>query len=156
MSQLYIREINVIRRADVAAINATKLTSMVFHQRGCGDSCELRVLSCRTFLLSLYVDRTRLNDSERNEASILLLFFRSAVDGQWSRWSAWSVCGSACTHTRRRLCDDPPPSHGGRSCQGRDINVANCTGGMCNGKSPANFSMSYDCAFRPSQSFYVL
>ncbi|TGZ50699.1 Netrin receptor UNC5B [Temnothorax longispinosus] len=56
----------------------------------------------------------------------------SAVDGQWSRWSAWSVCGSDCTHTRRRSCDDPPPSHGGRSCQGRDINVANCTGGMCN------------------------
>ncbi|XP_012542351.1 netrin receptor UNC5C isoform X1 [Monomorium pharaonis] len=55
-----------------------------------------------------------------------------AVDGQWSRWSAWSMCGSDCTHTRKRVCDDPPPSHGGRSCQGRDINVANCTGGMCN------------------------
>lgn len=58
------------------------------------------------------------------------------VDGGWSRWSAWSVCGSDCTHTRRRSCDEPPPSHGGRPCQGRDINVANCTGGMCNnGKS---------------------
>ncbi|XP_076172701.1 netrin receptor UNC5B isoform X6 [Ptiloglossa arizonensis] len=55
------------------------------------------------------------------------------VDGGWSRWSAWSVCGSDCTHTRRRSCDEPPPSHGGRPCQGRDISVANCTGGMCNG-----------------------
>ncbi|XP_012273157.1 netrin receptor UNC5B [Orussus abietinus] len=54
------------------------------------------------------------------------------VDGGWSRWSAWSVCGSDCTHTRRRSCDEPPPSHGGRACPGRDISVANCTGGMCN------------------------
>ncbi|XP_076684871.1 netrin receptor UNC5C isoform X1 [Andrena cerasifolii] len=54
------------------------------------------------------------------------------VDGGWSRWSTWSVCGSDCTHTRRRSCDEPPPSHGGRPCQGRDISVANCTGGMCN------------------------
>ncbi|XP_076228711.1 netrin receptor UNC5C isoform X3 [Nomia melanderi] len=54
------------------------------------------------------------------------------VDGGWSKWSAWSVCGTDCTHTRRRSCDDPLPSHGGRPCQGRDISVANCTGGMCN------------------------
>ncbi|XP_033225992.1 netrin receptor UNC5C isoform X2 [Belonocnema kinseyi] len=54
------------------------------------------------------------------------------VDGGWSRWSAWSVCGSDCTHTRRRSCDEPSPSYGGRPCQGRDVTVANCTGGMCN------------------------
>ncbi|XP_034941233.1 netrin receptor UNC5B-a isoform X2 [Chelonus insularis] len=54
-----------------------------------------------------------------------------AVDGGWSRWSAWSVCGSDCTHTRTRTCDEPPPSHGGRHCQGRDTAVVNCTGGLC-------------------------
>ncbi|XP_011504193.1 PREDICTED: netrin receptor UNC5C [Ceratosolen solmsi marchali] len=55
-----------------------------------------------------------------------------AVDGGWSRWSAWSVCGSDCTHSRRRRCDDPAPSQGGRPCQGKDVTVVNCTGGMCN------------------------
>ncbi|KAK0079336.1 hypothetical protein PV326_008800, partial [Microctonus aethiopoides] len=55
-----------------------------------------------------------------------------AIDGGWSRWSAWSICGSDCTHTRTRTCDEPTPSHGGRHCQGRDTSVANCTGGMCN------------------------
>ncbi|XP_046750181.1 netrin receptor UNC5B-like isoform X1 [Diprion similis] len=55
-----------------------------------------------------------------------------AVDGRWSTWSSWSVCGSDCSYTRRRYCDNPPPSHGGRPCQGRDISAANCTGGMCN------------------------
>ncbi|XP_043271876.1 netrin receptor UNC5B-like isoform X2 [Venturia canescens] len=54
------------------------------------------------------------------------------VDGGWSRWSAWSVCGSDCTHTRKRSCDEPPPSHGGRACLGRDNSVGNCTGGLCN------------------------
>ncbi|KAL7301475.1 hypothetical protein TKK_0005913 [Trichogramma kaykai] len=54
------------------------------------------------------------------------------VDGGWSRWSAWSVCGSNCTHSRRRSCDDPAPSHGGKQCSGKDVQVANCTGGMCN------------------------
>ncbi|KAJ8674560.1 hypothetical protein QAD02_005822 [Eretmocerus hayati] len=55
-----------------------------------------------------------------------------AVDGGWSKWSAWSTCGSDCTHSRRRTCDEPAPSQGGRACQGKDIAVANCTGGMCN------------------------
>ncbi|XP_031784792.1 netrin receptor UNC5C isoform X3 [Nasonia vitripennis] len=55
-----------------------------------------------------------------------------AVDGGWSRWSAWSTCGSDCTHSRRRTCDEPAPSQGGRPCQGKDVTVANCTGGMCN------------------------
>ncbi|XP_015605954.1 netrin receptor UNC5C isoform X3 [Cephus cinctus] len=54
------------------------------------------------------------------------------VDGGWSRWSTWSVCGTDCTHTKRRSCDEPAPSHGGRTCPGRDFAVANCTGGMCN------------------------
>lgn len=56
------------------------------------------------------------------------------VDGGWSKWSAWSVCGSDCTHIRRRSCDEPSPSHGGRICQGKNITITNCTDGMCNGK----------------------
>jgi hypothetical protein len=58
----------------------------------------------------------------------------AAVDGGWSRWSSWSVCGSDCSHSRRRSCDDPAPSQGGRPCQGKDVAVVNCTGGMCNGQ----------------------
>lgn len=58
----------------------------------------------------------------------------AAVDGGWSRWTAWSICGSDCTHTRRRSCDEPAPSPGGRGCKGKDVDVANCTGGLCNGK----------------------
>ncbi|GFU99567.1 hemicentin-1 [Trichonephila clavipes] len=39
-----------------------------------------------------------------------------AVDGQWGDWSSWN-----CTEfvaTRKRLCDSPPPSRGGKKCIG--------------------------------------
>ncbi|XP_046752701.1 netrin receptor UNC5C-like isoform X1 [Diprion similis] len=55
-----------------------------------------------------------------------------AVDGRWSAWSSWSMCGSDCSRIRRRACDNPPPSHGGRICQGRDITVDVCSGEQCN------------------------
>lgn len=54
------------------------------------------------------------------------------VDGGWSVWSTWSTCGSDCTHVRRRSCNEPSPSHGGRTCQGKNITITNCTDGMCN------------------------
>jgi len=140
-SQLYEREINVVVRVGNNGSKRNQIDKyglLATRPRRFVRSYE-PVLSCQSFLLSL--DRTCLNNLERSENE-LDLFFSPVVDGGWSRWSTWSVCGSDCTHTRRRSCDEPPPSHGGRLCQGRDINVANCTGGMCNGKSPANFSTS--------------
>ena len=83
-----------------------------------------------------------LEENERVVAFIKTLgfdplpFFCSvtAVDGGWSRWSVWSVCGADCTQMRRRSCDEPSASQGGRSCQGRDTQVSNCTGGLCSGE----------------------
>lgn len=109
---------------------------------GYGRVTSLAVPFPRSFLpIALTAIRVPLNDltKERRSFEPFASFFFSrghtVVDGGWSRWSAWSVCGTDCTHTRRRSCDEPPPSHGGRPCQGRDISVANCTGGMCNSKS---------------------
>ncbi|XP_058801895.1 netrin receptor UNC5C isoform X2 [Phymastichus coffea] len=59
-------------------------------------------------------------------------FTNMIVDGGWSRWSAWSVCNSNCTHSRHRTCNEPAASQGGRPCPGKDLMVGNCTGGMCN------------------------
>ncbi|XP_063981809.1 netrin receptor UNC5C isoform X2 [Diachasmimorpha longicaudata] len=53
------------------------------------------------------------------------------VDGGWSKWSPWSICGKDCAHTKTRTCDEPAPTHGGRHCPGKDTIVANCTGGLC-------------------------
>lgn len=41
------------------------------------------------------------------------------VDGNWSPWSAWSVCSTTCgvgTSLRVRRCDNPPPAFGGADC----------------------------------------
>lgn len=52
-------------------------------------------------------------------------------DGQWSSWSSWSTCSPDCRHHKRRSCTNPPPSNGGRYCQGKDLATSNCTNGMC-------------------------
>ncbi|CAH8660274.1 unnamed protein product [Heterobilharzia americana] len=57
------------------------------------------------------------------------------VAGSWSPWSPWSECSSTCgvggTQNRRRTCDNPPPSNGGRSCPGQELMVRACNRGPC-------------------------
>ncbi|KAG8249732.1 Semaphorin-5A [Homalodisca vitripennis] len=56
------------------------------------------------------------------------------ISGGWSAWSAWAQCSHAtyndstdeCLCSTRR-CDNPAPTHGGDSCVGPSIRVANCT-----------------------------
>ncbi|XP_064653302.1 uncharacterized protein LOC135503603 isoform X2 [Lineus longissimus] len=64
------------------------------------------------------------------------------IDGGWSAWSAWAVCGTNCgtcpttcpaTHitvgtsrSRTRTCDNPLPDNGGDACKGADRDY-NCT-----------------------------
>ncbi|XP_076684960.1 netrin receptor UNC5B isoform X4 [Andrena cerasifolii] len=55
-----------------------------------------------------------------------------AVDGRWSSWSSWSACGPDCSRARRRSCNDPPASNGGRPCQGKDVIVESCSADRCN------------------------
>lgn len=121
----------------------TELTSMALEQdsRGYGRVTRSPLtptprFDVFTFYRSLYVDpRSPVNDSARDVPLCSFSRLDPVVDGGWSRWSAWSVCGTDCTHTRRRSCDEPTPSHGGRPCQGRETSLANCTGGMCSSKS---------------------
>ncbi|KAH9592566.1 hypothetical protein MS3_00004447 [Schistosoma haematobium] len=57
------------------------------------------------------------------------------VSGSWSPWSPWSDCSSTCgiggTQNRKRTCDNPTPSNGGRSCPGQDLMVRACNRGPC-------------------------
>lgn len=61
------------------------------------------------------------------------MIISAGIDGGWSKWSAWSVCGRDCTQIKTRSCNEPSPSIGGKNCQGRDTHINNCTGGLCNG-----------------------
>ncbi|CAM1331977.1 UNC5C (predicted) [Pycnogonum litorale] len=57
------------------------------------------------------------------------------VNGRWSPWSSWSTCGPDCEQQKRRTCTNPKPSNGGKYCNGRNLIITNCTGGMCGGLS---------------------
>ena len=52
-----------------------------------------------------------------------------AVDGNWNSWYEWSICSVTCgvgERERRRECDNPPPSYGGRDCPGKGYEISTC------------------------------
>ena len=69
----------------------------------------------------------------------------SLVDGKWSAWETWSPCTKTCgngTRNRVRLCNNPAPANGGKTCEGKEENSEVCLVRHCSGKS--NFhTLSY-------------
>ncbi|XP_061490012.1 hemicentin-1 isoform X2 [Rhineura floridana] len=61
------------------------------------------------------------------------------VNGAWGSWLPWGPCSETCgkgTHTRLRLCNNPPPSFDGVYCDGPDAQMQVCSKRDCpvNGK----------------------
>ncbi|XP_065841444.1 A disintegrin and metalloproteinase with thrombospondin motifs adt-1-like [Oscarella lobularis] len=61
------------------------------------------------------------------------------VDGEWSSWTESTSCSQSCgggTKQMIRLCNNPKPHYGGRSCNGRPRQVMECNKLSCpvNGK----------------------
>ncbi|KAJ1363899.1 hypothetical protein KIN20_023860 [Parelaphostrongylus tenuis] len=57
-----------------------------------------------------------------------------SVDGAWGLWNAWSECPERCgfvLQTRYRVCDNPPPSHGGQICRGLAHQTSVCDIEFC-------------------------
>ncbi|KAF7241335.1 Hemicentin-1, partial [Varanus komodoensis] len=51
------------------------------------------------------------------------------VNGAWGSWLPWGPCSATCgkgTHSRSRLCSNPPPSFDGSSCEGPEAQVQVC------------------------------
>lgn len=51
------------------------------------------------------------------------------IHGNWSPWSPWERCSAVCgigQKRRMRVCDNPPPAHGGSQCVGLPEEVIDC------------------------------
>ncbi|KAM4662543.1 hemicentin-2 [Discoglossus pictus] len=56
------------------------------------------------------------------------------VHGGFSEWQEWGPCTRTCgqgVQERVRLCNNPPPTNGGRPCMGRDVEVRACNIPLC-------------------------
>ncbi|XP_048585737.1 zinc metalloproteinase nas-14 isoform X2 [Nematostella vectensis] len=56
------------------------------------------------------------------------------VQGHWGRWARWSTCDKTCGYgkqMRKRVCDDPKPRNGGKTCKGADTQVRMCNMQPC-------------------------
>uniref|UniRef100_A0A3B4XL25 Hemicentin-1-like n=1 Tax=Seriola lalandi dorsalis TaxID=1841481 RepID=A0A3B4XL25_SERLL len=61
------------------------------------------------------------------------------INGGYSNWQEWSPCSSTCGQgfqERIRLCNNPEPANGGRSCSGPSIDSRKCHAGLCPGETP--------------------
>ena len=68
--------------------------------------------------------------------TFLLITFLSTdtVDGDWSRWTAWSQCSVTCekgVQSRTRMCNNPTPRNGGRECEGKNTDKRSCVKRSC-------------------------
>ena len=59
------------------------------------------------------------------------------VDGNWGAFGQFGVCSRTCgggTQMRTRVCNNPAPTSGGRSCAGKAIDSRPCGTAACAGK----------------------
>ncbi|XP_052212308.1 SCO-spondin-like isoform X4 [Dreissena polymorpha] len=52
------------------------------------------------------------------------------VDGAWSQWLPWAACTVTCetgVTNRTRLCSNPAPANGGKTCEGIKYETKSCT-----------------------------
>lgn len=71
-----------------------------------------------------------------------VICFSPTVNGGYSNWEEWAPCSSTCGQgfqERIRLCNNPKPANGGRSCSGPGVDSRKCQAGLCPGKESLSF-----------------
>ena len=66
--------------------------------------------------------------------SLTLISAHFIVNGGWSHWRKWSSCSKTCgtgDQHRKRSCDNPPASNGGKPCAGAGTEFRKCNTAPC-------------------------
>ena len=66
-----------------------------------------------------------------------LTLLHCLVNGQWAQWGTWGSCDKYCgggVQTKIRLCTNPKPRFGGKSCEGDGQMTKACNTHACPGK----------------------
>uniref|UniRef100_A0AAR2JR80 Thrombospondin 1b n=1 Tax=Pygocentrus nattereri TaxID=42514 RepID=A0AAR2JR80_PYGNA len=66
------------------------------------------------------------------------------INGGWGPWSPWDACSTTCgggVQNRKRLCNNPPPKHGGKDCVGDATATQLCNKQAC----PVDGCLSNPC-----------
>ncbi|XP_014015728.2 hemicentin-1 [Salmo salar] len=61
------------------------------------------------------------------------------INGGYSNWEDWGPCSTTCgrgNQERIRLCDNPEPANGGKSCDAPSRDSRRCQTGLCPGEAP--------------------
>ncbi|CAG5863670.1 unnamed protein product [Menidia menidia] len=96
----------------------------------CGAGVQKRLRECNNPLPANGGRHCSGSDTERRSC----LAKPCPVDGHWSEWSPWEECSRTCdqgNRTRTRTCSNPPAQNGGRTCEGKAVEVIMCSVRPC-------------------------
>ena len=68
------------------------------------------------------------------ELYVIKIISKIIVNGQWSKWGAFTKCTKTCgggIRKRTRRCNNPPPKNGGRTCPGAAVQQQRCNTKAC-------------------------
>ncbi|XP_065929593.1 ectin [Magallana gigas] len=64
------------------------------------------------------------------------------VDGAWGDWTSWGGCSTTCgggRQSRSRICDNPRPANGGKTCSGSSADFQDCNTAACPTAAPGQY-----------------
>ncbi|XP_052286420.1 SCO-spondin-like isoform X2 [Dreissena polymorpha] len=130
--------IDVCREGEVCSLNGHDMFGTILYTSGCmqKDHCVSHpggvLIGKRSHVASTRTRSNGLHDCFRCcNADLCNNNCQTRVDGQWSSWTAWSLCSSHCNQNQTRACNNPAPIGDGRDCPGLTTQTQGCYTDQC-------------------------